>query len=112
MKNTKNGNITKVCKGKLKSSFGYYWCYEKDYENYKFEKFKRKDQRNINQYDKNGKLINTFESIYEASKFTNLNRDAISHAANDIDGISHGGFIWIFKGEEYKLEDKLNRCKR
>lgn len=110
--NIKNGNISKVCRGILKSTFGYYWCYEKYYENYVFEKFKRKDQRIIYQYDKNGKLINAFDSIYDASKFTNIKRDGISHAANDLDKVSYYGYIWIFEGDEHKLEDKLNRCKK
>lgn len=106
----KNGSITMVCKGKLKSTFGYYWCYEKDYKNYKFQKFKLSTQRIINQYDKKGNLINIFDSIYEASKKTGLNRNSISHSANDINGISHGGFIWIFKGDENKLKYKIDRC--
>jgi len=107
----KNSNISKVCKNKLKSVFGYYWCYEDDYDKYSFLKYKRKNQKTIIQYDKNGKMINKFESISEASNFTGIKRDYISHVVND-NIVSAGNFIWLFDGDENKLQNKINRCKK
>lgn len=94
-KDLENYNISKVCKGKLKSAFGYYWCYKENFHKFNFEYYKR-NQKTIYQYDKSGNFINRYESIKEASKHTNIDRCHISHVANG-DSLSAGGYIWKFE---------------
>jgi group I intron endonuclease len=107
-KNLNDASISKVCKGKSKSAFGFYWCYVEDYEHYKFCKYKRKDQRKILQIDFNGNIVNEYDSIIEAANKTNMNRDAISHCANG-DNYSHKNYIWIFKDESERINIYLNK---
>lgn len=47
----------------------------------------------VEQYDFNGKLLNTFNSIQNASKNTNISWSSISENIKNINKTS-GGFIW------------------
>jgi group I intron endonuclease len=107
----KNSLISKVCKGKVKSAYGYYWCYSDDYKNFKYKKYYR-IYNPILQFDKNGKLVNEYSNITLAAKDNNLEQTSISHALND--DPSHGGYIWFHKDKFDKktLKDKLKRIKR
>ena len=82
------------------------WCtylYNNLYNNKEKRNYKK-----ICQYNKNGKLINIFESINEASKKTNIKRYGISNCLNKRLKTS-GGYIWkyyeINKKEEKKEEE-------
>lgn len=106
----KTNLISKVCKGKLKSAYGYYWCYSDDYDNYKFETYYR-IYNPIYQYDKNGNLIKEYSNIYTAAKENELKQASISHALNE--DPSCGGFIWLYKSDDIKiLYEKLKRVKQ
>ena len=107
-----SGSISEVCKGKLTSTYGYYWCYVDNYNEYKYQKYKRSNQRNILQYDKNGILVKEYDTIYDASQETGLDRDGISHALSDESSCS--GYLWFYKDEFNldKLKYKLSKIKK
>lgn len=54
-----------------------------------------KTKKKVNQYDKQNNLLNTFESISEASRKTNVKIVAISYACNG-KRKTGGGYIWHF----------------
>lgn len=56
--------ITNCCKKKSNMACGYMWSYESDIINYKY---KRKNQMDIYQYDKNMNFIKKWDSIKQAS---------------------------------------------
>ena len=48
--------ISTACKGKVKSAYGYYWCYVDCYSGFEFEEYNR-IYNPILQYDNNGNFI-------------------------------------------------------
>lgn len=93
-----SSGITKVCKGKTVSLYGYRWAYvENPCIAKQNERRKKVQQYNIN----TDELINEFKSISEAATFINS-----EHIDNSITGISeccngkrksHKGYKWKFK---------------
>ena len=55
----------------------------------------RSDNKPVAQYNLNGILANTFVSVREASRLTNIDRSSIGQCAHNILNTS-GGFIWRF----------------
>ena len=51
--------------------------------------------KRINQYDLNNNFIKTFDSITNAAKETNNNRESIGKCCNNKNKTA-GGFIWRF----------------
>lgn len=75
-----SSSVTKVCKGKLKQIYGFFWSYKEDFNNEKVQKLKRdrdylcnkeylkrgkeqKNARSILQLDKEGNIIREFETV-------------------------------------------------
>lgn len=102
--------ISTACKGKIKSAYGYYWCYCKDYDKFNFKKYIRV-YNPILQYDKYGKFIKEYDNISIAAKKNSLNPSSISHALKD--SPSCGGYLWFYKNDfdEKKIIKKLNKIK-
>ena len=73
------------------------WCTQKENINYAQKINSSFNDRNkkVQQYDKNNNLINTYESISEASRQTGIAIASISYSANR-KRKTGGGFIWHF----------------
>jgi predicted GIY-YIG superfamily endonuclease len=97
-------------KNNLRSIGGYVWCYEDQeptiYNSYG-DAMKHKP---VLQYTKKGVLLKQWGSVTEAMKVLNI--WGIEAAANGYRGRkSAHGFIWIFEGEEHRLEQCMaKRC--
>lgn len=68
-----------------------------------------KKRKKVYQFDINGKLVNSYSSISDASKLTNFFISDISKCCNKTAN-THGGFFWSFNREEDRfIINKLNR---
>ena len=66
----------------------------------------RKNMKSVSQYDKDGNLVNTYRSISEASKQSNISRQSIRDCVNNKLKTA-GGFAWVLSNVKYK--HNLNR---
>lgn len=89
------GNIYNACLGIHKSNKGYIWRFDSD--NFNDLPLPSKRKRIVNQYSKDGKYINTFESIKEAGETLGIRRSTISSVLSK-NGASKsaGGYIWYY----------------
>lgn len=71
---------------------------------YDFEKTKKKPKKVI-QLSLQGEMINSFNSIKEASKKCKINNAGISSVCNGRSG-NAGGYIWVFKDTYEQLSDE------
>jgi group I intron endonuclease len=83
-------DLSSVCLSVNKVSKGFYWSYEFK-EHYKPNKDKRK--KCVQQYSLDGKLIDEFTSVAEASKKTNCNKTSITKVCRRERNLC-GGFYW------------------
>jgi len=86
-----------------------------DYKEYSFDniqlitweennkKEREKSKKSINQYNKDLKLINSFNSIKEASFITNISQNSINNNLKKLSKTS-GGFIWKYNKNKIKKE--------
>lgn len=98
-------NIGACCNKNCKSAGGFIWRYEDDpligYDKEKY--FKRGNCKKIIQYNVDGTLIRTYDSITDASNIMNINYTGIANACYKRSK-SAGGFIWRFY--DNKLTDE------
>ena len=90
-------NISKACLGEIKTAKGFIWRYEEvnfTKEELNFIK-KNKRKRKITQSDKDGNYLNTFESLADAHRITNIDASSISSCCNKRQKTA-GGFIWEY----------------
>lgn len=95
-----NGSrIRACCNGKIMSSCGYQW---RDYYESKIEpiadRYVRQSKsatKNVYQYDKDGKLLRSYNSLKEASNVTGLNYKNISSCCTGVSNTC-GGFRWSY----------------
>jgi len=64
----------------------------------------------VYQYSLQGKLINSFNSIKEASENTGINRSGISRACSN-EYPSSGGYIWSFDSNEIVIKEKIKNIE-
>lgn len=95
--------ISQACNKKQLSAKGFYWCWKNDYEKHGFNPTKRKpaskekqDPKPINQFDLNGKLVNSWPSIRMASKTLNFSNSQISARCNGKKSGAYRDFVWKF----------------
>ena len=98
--NNKVECIRDACNGRRKTSSGFQWRYYEENFPIKIEPVKHYHAgapvKPVIQYDLYGKKINTFNSIDEAARATNITRASIGRACN-IEGVSKaGGYQWRF----------------
>ena len=86
----KNG-INCCCNGRNKYCGGYIWCFENEYKPIKI----KQKEKSVNRYDLNNNLIDSYNSISEASRALNINRNLIGEACNNKIKQA-GGYIWRF----------------
>ena len=102
---------------KTLSAYGYQWSYTKSK---KIDKYNRLNNgtplriRKIYKYDFSGKFLESYNSIVEAEKFTNIPAYRITSCANG-QTKSAGGFLWSYLKEEtltpYKIYSGKNISK-
>lgn len=83
-------SISHACVGDRKTSNGFYWTYTSTF-NLKEDIRKKK----VVQYDFEGKTLNVFDSIIEASKQTEINKSSIAKCCRG-ERKKAGNFIWKF----------------
>ncbi|WP_159950913.1 NUMOD1 domain-containing DNA-binding protein [Polaribacter septentrionalilitoris] len=85
-------SLSKVCLSVNKASHGFYWSYEfKEY----FEPIKDKRKKGVQQYSLDGKLIDEFISVSEASKKTSCNKSGIAKVCRGERKLC-GNYIWKY----------------
>ena len=88
-------SISACCKGRRNTIGNFVWRYENDdFNKYRTKKYKG---RKVGQYTKDGKLINTFESIAEAERFNGWEHSKcnISRCCNGLMKSSNG-YVWKY----------------
>lgn len=83
-------SISHACVGDRKTSNGFYWTYTSTF-NLKEDIRKKK----VVQYDFEGKTLNVFDSIIEASKQTEINKSSIAKCCRG-ERNKAGGYIWKY----------------
>lgn len=93
-------------KGTYKKSGNYFWCYEKDYQNYKIPKENKEIQSYKNdkilQFSTDGILLNYYFNCSEASRKNNIKSNKVIHKALNSKSHFSNGFLW------YKESDLNN----
>ena len=87
------GNIVNTCKYKVKSAGGYQWRYEGDEPPSSL--IRRTNGKKVNQINKNGDIIKTWNSLLEASRNLNMHSSGINNACNGKIKTS-GGYYWEY----------------
>lgn len=92
-------DISMCCNKKLYTAGGYIWRFQnKTIKPLELELIKYKN-RKVCQYDLNKNLINTFDTIVEASKYTSVGKASISKCCNH-NNKTAGGYVFLYEGEE------------
>lgn len=94
-----DNTIRLACRQEIPTAGGFQWRYFST--NFPMQitsiKNSRKNKRKVKQYDLKGKLINNFNSIEEASRYTGINASNISRACHTEGICKAGGFQWRFE---------------
>ena len=90
---TSSGNFTNALH-KGTRSYNYYWCYEKDYPNFKLKEYPR---RKIYQYNFSGELIKIWDNLQDAMAIYGT---YLSYAARN-GGVSKG-YLWSYAPKDCK----------
>jgi len=93
--------ISKCCKGEINSMYGFIWIYKDDYNennvSKRVEMYRNNGaKRSVCKFDKDGKYIETFNSLTEASLSVGGNPSAILRCCKGKQK-THKGFIWKFE---------------
>lgn len=101
-KNGNNAPINKVCLGKSNSAYGFYWCYENNYETFIKEKEltnktkETKKVKKVEQYDlTTNEIINTYDSAWLAENELNVTHGHIKRVCNG-ERKSYKGYGWRY----------------
>lgn len=91
-----SSNIYHCCNRETPSCVGYVWRYEGD----KFGEYINKALSPVKQYDLDGKFIQRYDSIKEASKSTGIISSGINNCCLGL-SLSSGGFVWKYDDGNY-----------
>lgn len=86
------GDITKCCKGTLKSAHGYLWTYKGESAP---KKFIAENKRPIEQYTLDGLFLRRYNSIKDA--IMSLGRGVSTCIGNNLSGRTHSSYGYIWK---------------
>ena len=91
--------ISAVCNGSKKSAHGFIWRFAND----SFAKYNTQNLNlvKVDQYDKNGVFMKTWNSKSEIKNTINVNVSSVLNGSSK----SAGGFYWCKHGEEFSLPD-------
>lgn len=90
--NLNKQDLSSVCLSVNKSARGFYWSY--DYYD-KFPLPKDKRRKKVAQYTLEGKFVNEFNSVAEASNYSGCNKTSIAKVCRE-ERKTCGGFIWKY----------------
>lgn len=90
-----HGNIGKCCNNNVKSAGGYQWKYDKGDRSDIAPIGIHKNQKNINQYDKNGNYLRTWCSLNEITKKYGYSSSNIAKCCNRKISSAYG-YIWEY----------------
>jgi len=81
----------------------YYWCFYNDFinDNYPIKKLIKNNSKKVIQFNDDGQIIKTWDSITQASQVLNINISDISMACKNHGHA--GGFLWRLK-QDYNGE--------
>lgn len=110
----RHSNITQCCNGTLRTSHGYCWCYEADYETYEIKSLKKAPHTNIRgkavyQLLRDKTIVAEFPSALAAYKTisgkTNCKSDEAIQACCKGKRKSAYGYFWCYKQDydDYKI---------
>lgn len=96
-------NICACCREELFHVGGFQWKYTSSNKEIRPLNNPKNLQRSIIQYTLNGSFIREYDSLAEASKFTNIHKSSISNVCN---GKSHtaGGYRWAYKDKQLIMD--------
>lgn len=96
-------NISSCCNGKRKTSGGYIWVYEDDYDDFDIDKHMKECThiREVNKYDLNMNYLGTFGSVIEAAKNANGSTGNISLCCMGKHKTAYG-YIWRYVNDVEK----------
>ncbi len=108
----KSSNISSVCRKKSGRAGDFIWRYKEDFYNSheKIRPYKNNNTKEIVQLSKQGKFINGFKSITEASEHTGVSSSNISSVLRGKTRTAKG-FKWMYKEEYDKLQEGNNNVK-
>lgn len=91
--------ISSVCNGEKRIAHGYIWRFEGD----SFNKYNTENLHlvKVDQYDKNGILLKTWDSIREAENAIGIHLSSVLKGTSK----SAGGFYWHKHGEKFSMPD-------
>lgn len=100
-------HITRCCKhgGKTRN---YMFCYANQEIT---EPYKRKNQKDIYQFDLNGKLIKKYRTFEEIVVKNKSEFNALRKATNNGKTHFHDGFIWLYEENIINLNDYISSAK-
>ena len=101
--------ITDCCRGKISRYKDKIFRFEKVVVD-KYKKPKSARNRKVYQFDFDGNLLNSYESLQEASKKTNTSRSSISSCLTGTYKTANG-FLWSYTIEPPKIEMSITRTK-
>ena len=109
-------HICSCCRGEIHTYKGYIWRWH----NEPFDKYPTRRIESdalfkpVDQYDYDGNLLATYESIKNASEITDVDKHGISNVCKG-KNVTSGGYIWRFKGEDfnkYNITPPKNSSKK
>jgi hypothetical protein len=100
--------ISKCALRKFRTGSGYVWRYQGDSYRGEYKGMIKNKARPVIQYTLEGKIINRFDSVSQASIKTGFTPGTLMDCAKKKSKISHG-YVWRFEGDFYKGEHKHYR---
>jgi predicted DNA-binding protein YlxM (UPF0122 family) len=89
-----NLDVSGCCLGNKKTCGGFIWRYKDNWFELNLDSLDNNPKK-VSQYDLSGNLLNSFNSMFEASKYTSINQGNIGECCRR-NYKSAGGFIWRF----------------
>lgn len=105
-----SSNISACCNGKTQQSNGFLWSFDKNYIG-KVER--RKDCKNVYQYDLDGNLIKKWNSLADIEDELGYSRINISHCCLEYKHVpSAYGYIWSYEQKDNMQYINKNKQKQ
>ena len=92
------GNIIACCLGNRDKASNFMWRYAENESRYYIEPYRDKRNRKVEQFDKLGNHIRSYESIKEAALITGVAKTGITGVCKGINKTA-GGYIWRYSDE-------------
>lgn len=101
--------INGCCNGFTSSSYGYHWCYQNEFNKNNINK--RTRNRHVDRYSLDGKYIDSFDSINDATEkcIGKTNPGAYSCIRSSCNGSRKTafGFVWRYSGDPFDYDELI-----